>query len=106
MWLPDGVGVGSRKNVGGAEPTTFQSSLTESNLLLPCSTETPIASLAAQTKLPAVYPIRQYVEVGGLMSYGVNTADLHRRAATFVDKILKGAKPADLPVEQTMKFEL
>jgi putative tryptophan/tyrosine transport system substrate-binding protein len=66
---------------------------------------TRIISLAAQTKLPAVYPLRQYVEDGGLMSYGVDSADQHRRAATFVDKILKGAKPADLPVEQPMKFE-
>jgi putative ABC transport system substrate-binding protein len=66
---------------------------------------TRIISLAAQSKLPVMYPLRQYVEVGGLMSYGVNSADQHRRAATFVDKILKGAKPADLPVEQPMKFE-
>jgi putative ABC transport system substrate-binding protein len=66
---------------------------------------TRIISLAAQSKLPAVYPVGQYVEVGGLMSYGVNGADQHRRAATFVDKILKGAKPADLPVEQPKKFE-
>jgi len=68
--------------------------------------QTRIVSLAAQKKLPAIYPLRQYVEVGGLLSYGINAADLYRRAATFVDKILKGTKPADLPVEQPTKFEL
>jgi putative ABC transport system substrate-binding protein len=64
-----------------------------------------IADLAAKSRLPAMYPGREYVEAGGLMSYGVNRNDLDRRAATFVDKILKGAKPANLPVEQPMKFE-
>jgi putative ABC transport system substrate-binding protein len=64
-----------------------------------------IADLAAKSRLPAMYPGREYVEAGGLMSYGVNRNDLDRRAATFVDKILKGTKPADLPVEQPMKFD-
>ena len=64
-----------------------------------------IVDFAAKSRLPAMYPDSEYVEVGGLMSYGPNFADLYRRAATYVDKILKGAKPADLPVEQPMKFE-
>ena len=65
-----------------------------------------LLDLAAKSRLPAVYPGREYVDAGGLMAYGPNLADLWRRAATYVDKILKGAKPADLPVEQPTKFEL
>jgi len=65
-----------------------------------------IVDFAAKSRLPAMYPDREFVEVGGLMSYGPNFADLFRRAATYVDKILKGAKPADIPVEQPTKFEL
>jgi putative tryptophan/tyrosine transport system substrate-binding protein len=64
-----------------------------------------LAQLAAKNRLPAMYGNSEYVEAGGLMSYAPSFSDMHRRAATFVDKILKGAKPADLPVEQPMKFE-
>jgi putative ABC transport system substrate-binding protein len=67
---------------------------------------TQIVDLAVKSRLPTMYPQNTYVEDGGLMSYGVNFTDLDRRAATYVDKILKGAKPADLPVEQPTKFEL
>ena len=66
---------------------------------------TQIIDLATKNRLPAIYPDVVYVESGGLMSYGANTADLFRRTARYVDKILKGAKPADLPVEQPKKFE-
>ncbi len=65
-----------------------------------------LVDLAAKTRLPAVYPWREGVDVGGLMAYGPSNADLFRRAATYVDTILKGAKPGDLPVEQPTKFEL
>ena len=67
---------------------------------------TRIADLAARNQLPAMYGFRQYAEAGGLMAFGTSLADLSRRAATYVDKILKGAKPADLPVEQPTQFEL
>jgi putative tryptophan/tyrosine transport system substrate-binding protein len=65
-----------------------------------------IAELTAKNRLPSIYPIRVYPEAGGLMSYGQNRADDYRLAATYVDKIFKGAKPSDLPVEQPTKFEL
>jgi putative ABC transport system substrate-binding protein len=64
-----------------------------------------IAELAVKSQLPTIYERQNFVSDGGLMSYGVNLPDLNRRAATYVDKILKGAKPADIPVEQPTKFE-
>jgi putative tryptophan/tyrosine transport system substrate-binding protein len=64
-----------------------------------------ITDLAAKNRLPAMYPQSDYMDAGGLMFYGPSITDLYRRAATYVDKILKGAKPADLPVEQPTKFE-
>jgi putative tryptophan/tyrosine transport system substrate-binding protein len=66
---------------------------------------TQVVDLAVKSRLPVIYTGRLFVEAGGLMTYGVNQNDVDRRAATYVDKILKGAKPADLPVEQPTKFE-
>jgi len=77
---------------------TFDDALTNSH-------RPRIVALAASSHLPAMYGLREFPDDGGLMSYGPNFVDLFRRAATFVDKILKGAKPADLPVEQPTKFE-
>jgi putative ABC transport system substrate-binding protein len=62
--------------------------------------------LATKHRLPAIYASREFVDAGGLVALGVSYPDLYRRAATYVDKILKGAKPADLPIEQPTKFEL
>jgi len=63
-------------------------------------------ALATATRLPAIYPFRSWVDMGGLMSYGASMIGMARRAAHYVDKILNGAKPADLPVEQPTRFEL
>jgi putative ABC transport system substrate-binding protein len=65
-----------------------------------------IVEFAAEQRLPAIYESSDFVDVGGLISYGPNIQDLFRRAATYVDKILRGAKPADLPIEQPTQFEL
>jgi len=64
-----------------------------------------IVELTIKNRLPTMYGFREFAEAGGLMAYGVHLLDLYRRAATYVDKILKGAKPSDLPVEQPTKFE-
>ncbi len=65
-----------------------------------------IAELAAKHRLPTIYATREFVDAGGLLSYAANYSDLYRRAASYVDKIFKGAKPGELPVEQPTKFEL
>ena len=65
-----------------------------------------IVDLAASDRLPLVSYLREFADVGGLMTYGPNAADVHRRAASYVVKILKGARPADLPIEQPTKFDL
>jgi putative tryptophan/tyrosine transport system substrate-binding protein len=70
------------------------------------SQRAPLAELALKHRLPGVFGTRENVEAGGLMSYGADLNDLYRRAALYVDKILKGVKPADLPVEQASKYEL
>ncbi len=70
------------------------------------SHRTRLADLASKSRLPAMYGLREHVDAGGLMSYAANLADMFRRAAYYVDRILKGAKPADLPVEQPTRFEL
>lgn len=75
-----------------------------SNMLV--SERRRLVDLVARNRLPTMYNVREYVDAGGLMAYGPNLADLRRRAATYVDKILKGARPGDLPVEQPTKFEL
>ena len=70
------------------------------------SQRTQVVELVVKSRLPAIYNFAEFVEAGGLVSYAASFIDLHRRSATYVDKILKGAKPADLPVEQPKKFEL
>jgi putative ABC transport system substrate-binding protein len=70
------------------------------------SQRTEVADLAAKSRLPGIFPQSEYAKAGGLMYYGVNTVELFRRAAIYVDKILKGVKPSDLPIEQPTKFDL
>jgi len=65
-----------------------------------------IASLANRSRLPSIFALRYYAEAGGLASYGVDNLDLYRRAASYVDRILKGEKPSDLPVQKATKFQL
>jgi putative ABC transport system substrate-binding protein len=73
---------------------------------LPLIHRARVVELAARHRLPAIFAMKDYAEAGGLMSYGPNTPDLYRRAATYVDKILKGARPSELPVEQPVKFDM
>ena len=75
-------------------------------MLKDLSTQTEVTSLAARYRLPAVYPYRQFTELGGLLSYGFDRLDNFRRAATYADRILKGANPSELPVQAPVKFEL
>lgn len=80
--------------------------VTLGDFVLTASQRSEIVALAFQSKLPAIYQGKESVDLGGLISYGPSLPAMHRRAASFVDKILKGAKPADLPVEQATKFDL
>jgi putative ABC transport system substrate-binding protein len=91
-------GLGNRPDTGLVLPPDVFTT-TKANLEL-------ITSLAARTHLPTIYPYRYMVAAGGLISYGIDTIDLYRRAPAYVDRILKGAKPADLPVQLPTKFEL
>jgi ABC-type uncharacterized transport system substrate-binding protein len=86
-----------RKQVGAIMTTTSRLFFADRKRLV---------ELAGRNRLPAIYFQKEFVDAGGLMSYGADFADLFRRAATYVDKILKGTKPADLPVEQPTKFDL
>jgi len=135
LWYPGGHGERTEKNIlTGAEvagralgvrlqfvetrgPADFDGAFAEmtraragaltvlpSNMLI--NERRRLVDLAAKNRLPAVYGSREFVDAGGLMAYGPSFADMFRRAATYMDRILKGAKPADLPVEQPTKFEL
>lgn len=100
----------SSKDIETAFRDVSKGSRVEAVLVLPnpvaISRRTQVVDLAVKSRLPTVYYQPDYVDAGGLMYYGPNTRDLFRRAATYVDKILKGTKPAELPVEQPTKFEL
>ena len=91
------IGAFAESAKGGLIATSSPAALIHRNLII---------TLAARHQLPAIYPFRQFVTGGGLMSYGPDLIDPHRRAASYVDRILKGEKPADLPVMQARKFEL
>jgi putative ABC transport system substrate-binding protein len=89
-----------------AEPATRQARHTEPDQAATGQvTADKALDFAAQRRLPAIYQLTTWTEAGGLMAYGPNQFDMHRRAAAYVDKILKGAKPADLPVEQPTTFD-
>ena len=91
--------------IAGA-PTQQAGALVVGSAALTRSNPGIVASLAAKHRLPTVFQSREFVDAGGFISYGVSFPDLYRRAAVYVDKVLKGAKPADLPVEEPTKFEL
>jgi putative tryptophan/tyrosine transport system substrate-binding protein len=97
----------------GRTSTGFRATAGVNRLVLPPDVYTTvkvnldlITSLAARTRLPTIYPYRYMVDAGGLISYGIDTVDLYRRAPVNIDRILKGAKPADLPVQLPTKFEM
>jgi len=89
---------------------TIKASRPDGLMLLPdrvlLAYRAPIVQFVARNHVPSMFPFREFAEEGGLMAYGPDYADMYRRAATYVDKILKGARPGDLPVEQPTKFEL
>ena len=102
------VGIRSPADLEGAFATMAKSKVEALNVLSDAfmnDNRMAITGMALKSRLPSIYPSDVYVQAGGMMSYGANLADLWRRAAVYVDKILKGAKPADLPVEQPTKFE-
>ena len=94
-----------RAHLRGAKRDGAQALITTPGALI-ITQQRQVLDFAAKNRLPAMYPDSEFVEAGGLMSYAPSYADLFRRAADFVDKILKGTKPADIPVEQPTKFEL
>jgi putative tryptophan/tyrosine transport system substrate-binding protein len=101
--------VRSAKDFDGAFEAVLKEraqALTVASVPVISSNQQRIVAFAAKNRLPAIYPRSEFIDAGGLMFYGVSSSDMLRRAATYVDKILKGAKPADLPVEQPTKFEL
>ena len=102
------VGIRSPADLEGAFATMAKSKVGALNVLSDVfmnNNRMAITGMALKSRLPSIYPSDVYVQAGGMMSYGANLADLRRRAAVYVDKILKGAKSADLPVEQPTKFE-
>jgi len=102
------VGIRSPADLEGAFATMAKSKVGALNVLSDAfmnNNRTAITGMALKSRLPSIYPTDVYVQAGGMMSYGANLADLWRRAAVYVDKILKGAKPAEVPVEQPPKFE-
>ena len=101
-----GSGTASRPGTGTHPPGPSASTVTVVSTPVFDAEPRRLVDLVAKHRLPAVYTFKAYVDAGGLMSYGPDISDLFRRAATYVDKILKGARPGDLPVEQPTKFEL
>jgi ABC-type uncharacterized transport system substrate-binding protein len=108
LWNPDvrGAALDLDRAFSGPSLLGAQVLILVSGVPAVTSNRREVTSFAQRNRLPAIYPIREYVDEGGLMSYGPSGLDMFRRAAAYVDKILKGAKPADLPVERPTKFDL